>query len=234
MTEASQLHPRRRAARILTAAAILIPAILLAIAAWQYHWMADDGFINLRIVRNITTGHGPVFNPGERVEASTSPLWVAVLTLADVVLPLRLEWIAVLTGITLTVLGVLGLGYGAWVLHRDADDPRVFIPVGSVVLLAIAPTWKFASSGLENGLSLAWIGAVLVCVAHWARGARLRWWQLLVVGLGPLVRPELGLLTLGVLVVVIGAERRAGIRHALGVAAITLSLPIAYEIFRAG
>ncbi|MEO6468172.1 MAG: hypothetical protein ABIP21_03665, partial [Acidimicrobiia bacterium] len=45
---------RDRAARAL---AILVPLMILAIAAWQYRWMSDDGFINLRVVRNIADGH---------------------------------------------------------------------------------------------------------------------------------------------------------------------------------
>ena len=34
-----------------------------------------------------------MFNPGERVEIFTSPLWLSVLTVADVVAPVRLEWL---------------------------------------------------------------------------------------------------------------------------------------------
>ena len=43
--------------------------LVFTIAAWHYRWMSDDGFINLRVVSELRAGHGPVFNPGERVEA---------------------------------------------------------------------------------------------------------------------------------------------------------------------
>ena len=52
--------------RRLAVATIALPVLLLAVAAWQYRWMSDDGFINLRIVHNITSGHGPVFNVAMR------------------------------------------------------------------------------------------------------------------------------------------------------------------------
>src|SRR6185295_6435106 len=96
-----------------------------------------------------------------------SPLWVAVLTVADVLLPLRLEWVAVVTGIALTLFGLTMLGVGAASLHRRTATELV-VPVGTIVLIAIAPTWKFASSGLENGLTVAWIGTCLFVLARWA------------------------------------------------------------------
>jgi arabinofuranosyltransferase len=220
--------------RRLAVLAIALPVLLLAIAAWQYRWMSDDGFINLRIVHNITSGHGPVFNAGERVEASTSPLWVAVLTAADIVLPLRLEWIAVITGIVLTLFGLTMMGVGAATLHRRQAS-ELLVPAGALVLIAIAPTWKFASSGLENGLTVAWIGTGLFVLARWAHAAApLPLWGAAVLGLGPLVRPELGLVTVGALAVVVVADRGRGWRSNTGRVAIALAIPIAYEIFRMG
>src|SRR5438034_9602576 len=109
---ADRLAPERRGRwqpdrRWLVAAALLaIPVVVLALGAWNYRWMADDGFINLRIVKQIEAGHGPVFNVGERVEASTSPLWIGLLLAGDLVTPIRLEWIAVLGGLALTLGGL--------------------------------------------------------------------------------------------------------------------------------
>jgi len=133
--------------------------------------MSDDGFINLRIVDQLTSGHGPVFNQGERVEAATSPLWIYVLTAADLVVPLRLEWIAVLVGITLTVAGTALAMLGAGRLI-ERDDRTVLVPAGALVLVVLPPMWKFASSGLENGLTFAWLGATCALLAAWARSGR--------------------------------------------------------------
>ena len=57
----------------------MVPMILSLIMGWQHRWIADDGFINFRYVDQIRHGNGPVFNPGERVEAFTSPAWLALL-----------------------------------------------------------------------------------------------------------------------------------------------------------
>jgi hypothetical protein len=38
--------------------------------------LVDDSYIFLRYAENFASGHGPVFNPGERVEGYSSPLWM--------------------------------------------------------------------------------------------------------------------------------------------------------------
>jgi arabinofuranosyltransferase len=45
----------------------------------------DDAFISYRYARNLATGHGLVFNPGERVEGYTNFLWTLILAGAVVV-----------------------------------------------------------------------------------------------------------------------------------------------------
>ena len=66
----------------LASSVVFVPALIVAAGGWQHRWMDEDAFINLRIVDQIFAGHGPVFNAGERVEAATSPLWLAVLVVA--------------------------------------------------------------------------------------------------------------------------------------------------------
>ncbi len=41
----------------------------------------DDTFITLRYADHLARGLGPVFNPGERVEGYSNPLWMALLSL---------------------------------------------------------------------------------------------------------------------------------------------------------
>ena len=58
-------------------------ATTLAYAALAYHrrWIADDGMIAVRTVRQILAGNGPVYSPYERAETDTSTLWTLLLTL---------------------------------------------------------------------------------------------------------------------------------------------------------
>ena len=69
----------RRAAQWLV---LTTPVVAYIGAGWAHRWITDDGFIYLRVVQQIRAGNGPVFNDGQRVEAFTGPLWLAVLTIA--------------------------------------------------------------------------------------------------------------------------------------------------------
>ncbi|MDI7268685.1 MAG: hypothetical protein QME96_11895, partial [Myxococcota bacterium] len=115
-----RLPPWRRAVpAALLALAALAPIVIFAVAAWERRWMNEDGFINLRVVRNLLDGHGPVFNLGERVEAGTSPLWILLLALFGA-LGARLEYAAVYAGMALAAAGpAFALAAGLTVVRRD-------------------------------------------------------------------------------------------------------------------
>lgn len=50
-------------------------------AAGNFGFPLDDSWIHLQIARNVASGQGWSYNPGEPTGASTSPLWVMVLAL---------------------------------------------------------------------------------------------------------------------------------------------------------
>ncbi len=235
MAAESSLRPRAAVrAQSLTWLLFALPLVVLAVGSWRYRWMSDDGFINLRVVRQIQDGHGPVFNAGERVEASTSPLWVAVLTVADWVLPFSLEWIAVILGIVMTIAGAAFVMWGATQLFPDRDGDAIVVPTGIWVLAAFAAQWKFASSGLENGLFALWFSVSFAFLARWTRGRADAppLWLATVVGLGPLIRPDLAVLAGLLLLAVVLTMPDWGTRlRFLAAAAV---IPVAYEIFRMG
>ena len=81
-------------------------AVLLLAAGWSRRWVCEDAFICFRVVDNLLAGHGPVFNVGERGEAFTNPLWVALL--AAWTAPFgRIEWGSVILGLAGTVTGLV-------------------------------------------------------------------------------------------------------------------------------
>jgi arabinofuranosyltransferase len=225
-----------RAHRLLRWSLLAAPVLILAERAWARRSMSDDGFINLRVVSQIVNGNGPVFNIGERAEASTSPLWIYMLSAGDILTPVRLEWIAVLLGIALSLAGVAFAIVGARALVRDRQADELLVPVGALVLVAVAPVWNFSSTGLEGGLGFAWLGASLWTLARWTRDdGPLRPAFAVLLGIGPLIRPEFGLYSALFLLVVLVGRRHDdswGDRGRLLVWA--LALPVAYQVFRMG
>jgi arabinofuranosyltransferase len=254
MTEAAEtLRPRWwHAALSVTAAAA--PLLALAVAGGQRRWMSDDGFINLRVVQNALDGNGLVFNPGERVEAVTSPLWILVLTAAGVVrapLAQTAAWLGVVLGVTGAALALVaslrlaGASGGVWRALRG----RAWLPLGALVFAALPVVWDFLSSGLENGLTYLWIGASLAAVASLARvgddapddalplGRAVRAAALL--GFGPMVRPDLAIATglfglVALTAVFRGRSRRDGLRAAVVTAAALGAVPVTWQLFRMG
>ncbi|MEV5428070.1 hypothetical protein [Streptomyces sp. NPDC052701] len=202
----------------------LVPALLVALVGFERRWMSDDAFIYVRTVRQVLAGNGPVFNAGERVESSTGTLWQWLLVGAGLS-GADIADAAVYGGLLLTATGFALAGIGALRLH---GRPRA-LPLGSLVLLGLPPVWDFATSGLETGLGTCWIAGAWLALT--ARPGSL--WTSALLGLGPLVRPDLGVVS----VVFLGAQwllARPSLRGLAGGAAAAAALPALYEVFRAG
>lgn len=63
----------------------IVTAFLLAAFTYIFlvnAWLGDDSYITFRVVWNFVRGYGPVFNPGERVQAYTHPLWMLTMSVA--------------------------------------------------------------------------------------------------------------------------------------------------------
>ena len=71
-----------------------------------------------------------MFNAGERVETFTSPLWMTVLTVGDLVSPLRLEYTAVVLSIGCVTLGLCCATVGSARLARLDRPDHVQLPSG--------------------------------------------------------------------------------------------------------
>ncbi|MGZ4563036.1 MAG: terminal beta-(1-_2)-arabinofuranosyltransferase [Mycobacterium sp.] len=221
---------------------VAVVALLFAWGAWQRRWIADDGLIVLRTVRNLLAGNGPVFNQGERVEANTSTAWTYLMYVGSWVGgPMRMEYVALALALTLSVVGVALLMLGAARLYAPSLRGRraVMLPAGALVYVALPPSRDFATSGLESGLTLAYLGLLWWMMVCWAQPLRNRPDRKLfvgalafVAGFSVLVRPELALMG-GLALIMMLVAARTWRRRALVVLAGGL-LPVAYEIFRMG
>jgi arabinofuranosyltransferase len=234
---------------------VLVVAGLFGWGAWQRRWIADDGLIVLRTVRNLLAGNGPVFNAGERVEANTSTVWSYLVTLgAWIGGSTQLEYVALALALALSVLGVVFAMLGTGRLYAPGLRGRraLLLPAGMLVYIAIPPARDFATSGLENGLVLAYLGLLWWMMVCWSQALRLpvdpavpggppeknavsRVFDgslAFVAGLSVLVRPELALIG-GLALVMMLVAARGWHRRLLIVVAGGL-LPVAYQVFRMG
>jgi arabinofuranosyltransferase len=115
----------------------------------------------------------------------------------------------------------------------------VVVPVGAVTYLGASGAWDWATGGLENGLSLAWLGgamwAVVALLAASTPTRRRLVATSALVGLGVLVRPDLAVFTVGLApAVAVAARRRGGRRSVAAAAAAALAVPAVVQVCRMG
>lgn len=225
--------PRRRGRTWWTNhAALTIPALIVAVMGYGHRWMSDDGLIYTRTVRQILAGHGPVLNPGERAEATTSAAWTWILATVSFVTRADPALVAVFLGLALTTAGFWLAADAAMRLHGRG---RLMLPAGALTLAMLPPVWDFATSGLETGLAVCWIAASwrALVAARRAPTRRETTTAALLAGLGPLVRPDFTVYS-AVLLATLWWLGRPPRRQLLRLTAIAGALPVGYEIFRAG
>lgn len=185
-----------------------VPLMVVAGAAWFLHaehliagrwgYSLDDSWIYATFARNLASGQGYAFNPGEHVAGATGPLYVFILALLyslfrDVIWPAK-------------ILGLLCLCASCLVIYetmRRIDPTSRVKPLLAGLLVAVSPPLLWGSlSGMEIPvyLLLACLGVYFyVCekwtlaVLCWSVGIWLRPDGLFLVLLGLLVRPKLSL-----------------------------------------
>ena len=135
----------RRRLRIVLAG---VAWVLAVVVFFKNAWVSDDAYIVFRSLEQVFAGNGAVWNPHERVQAFTSPLWFGMLLFPRIIS-------------TDVYLNVVVVSFGLWILtvrnlQRLAPNSEAF---ATGVLLCVASTaiFDYTTSGLENVLGYALI-----------------------------------------------------------------------------
>lgn len=160
-----------RLARSIAGALLALTVALLVVTVAQSSWVIDDAYISLRTVDNFLHGHGLRYNPAERVQAYTHPLWLGLLTAGYALTRepfytlLALGWLTTAA----TVLVVLSA-----FVRQPLAAPSALLATGIWLwlLLGARAFVDYSTSGLEN--SLAHLLFALFYV-ELARGERRTW-----------------------------------------------------------
>ncbi len=135
-------------------------AVLFSIVVVRTAWLNDDAYITFRVVENFLQGFGLTWNPGERVQVSTHPLWLGLLIFARLASG-ELYYSSLALSIGLSFLGVF------WICWRMARNTAVAILAALILTLSKAYI-DYATSGLENPLTHLLI--ILFFYFYWANG----------------------------------------------------------------
>ncbi len=131
--------------------ALLITCVYLGELGYIFSITPDpceDAYITFRFSRNLSEGNGPVFNPGERVEGYSNPLWMASIALAHRLGFNMIEYSRMAGGL-FNMLALLLVWYIPWRFFRIRGAMSL---AGPVLYLLTLPLQFYAASGLETSL----------------------------------------------------------------------------------
>jgi hypothetical protein len=143
------------------------PALLLALvgAVVIVRWLFlaatgiafEDSYISLRYAENLASGHGMVYNPGERVFGASTPLYVLLL---GGLVRLGLPALLIAKGLASLADGVTLYLWGRWLLRENR--PLLALPFFAI-LFGLSPFFVQVSvSGMETSFALLLLSLVLL------------------------------------------------------------------------
>jgi hypothetical protein len=197
----------------LTRLEVIALAAGLALAAalmWPLRgYITDDTFIHLQYARHLAEGQGPVFNPGERIYGSTSPLWVALLGAA---MALGADGLAAARALG-AIATLASVALMLQLLRQTVRTPALRA-AGTIAWAAHAWMLRWSLSGMEAPLAVAFTLAGFVAFTAGGRWGERAFRTGVLWSLAALTRPEGVFLTLiwgGLLVA--GVARSGGLRR---------------------
>ncbi|MCA9517443.1 MAG: DUF2029 domain-containing protein, partial [Myxococcales bacterium] len=182
-------------------AMVLIVGIPLAASILAgLDFIKDDAYITFRYAHNAVTGHGLVFNPGERVEGSTTFLWTLLMMPfealgLDMFQVCEVLGTAFLAGclVYMTRIGQLVDGKSPWLT-------ALWAPLWIATSSSVA---KWSTSGMEQPLAMLLpVASAYFLWRSWGLAERPPEYRRdglksgILMGLGALTRPEIHLVAL--------------------------------------
>jgi 4-amino-4-deoxy-L-arabinose transferase-like glycosyltransferase len=176
--------------RSVFAIAVLALVVLWAYTVWAHRGSpSDDAYITYRYARNLAEGNGFVFNVGERVQSTTTPLLTIVLALG-VLVGFDIPLLAFL----LTTLSLLAFGACCIAFVRNADPEHYWLGIGAVALtfLSIITVYGFGTE-IPLIVALAWAAWLAAAQELWILSAVLAGLASITRGDGVLIAVSIGI-----------------------------------------
>ena len=193
-----------RSAILWRAALLAVVALALAARLVPGERTIDDAYITFRYARNLLAGEGFVYNPGQRVQGTTTPLYTLLLAAEKGMLRgVPLPTLALVTNALADAGSVVVL---AWLGKRALRTPALGIVAG--LLWALSPmSVTFSIGGMETSVYVLLLLLAQACYAAGRSG-----WSAFWCALATLTRPD-ALLLVGPLFAHMVWERVASVRH---------------------
>lgn len=173
----------------------------------------EDAYITFRCAQNFAADHGLVYNPGQKIEATTNFLYAILIGLAMKAHLNPAHVARVLNHLALFFIFYLLAGF---VLVKQPTK-YARLPIIGLLLPALHPSiWVYAHSGMETVFYTALLfGGFILLVKHLENG-RSPAFAALLFAVAAMVRMEaIAFAGLATLLVLVAGQRRKRLRHAL-------------------
>lgn len=156
LNRSGTLHP------LLLSAPWIAATVFLAFVVRNY-WVGDDAYISFRSLDQLFAGHGPRWNPVDRVQVYTSPLWFWVMALSRLAIhDVYLNALVLSVGMA-TVLAIY--------LIRNIRNPVLTASLFLSLLLSNS-FMDFTGSGLEYPLVYLLTGLFAFSFSQYSKGGK--------------------------------------------------------------
>jgi hypothetical protein len=138
------------------------------IAWWHRRVVIDDPWITYQYSRHLAEGVGIVFNPGERIEGFSNPLWMLLHTIPHWLYLEPLSFSRFVSFVLLAaLLWVLIMGWTPRALRSNRTEPTITRSGWAAVLVAIsASVGVWTMGGLETIQHTVLLTAFVLALAH--------------------------------------------------------------------
>jgi arabinofuranosyltransferase len=133
---------------------LLVIAILVMLLPqlYLYSHTSDDAYITYRYATRLANGEGLTFNPGERVEGFSNPLWVLLITGFIKMLPLEAPIIGHLLGLSFSI-GTVVVIWRLFINDTDSlSDGIISLIICMAIIFSNPGFHVYATAGLEGPL----------------------------------------------------------------------------------
>lgn len=142
-------NPKQPALNGVALAFVALIPVITSLTLYR-DFTGDDTFIHLVFARNIATGQGFAFNPGEPTYGASSPLWVLLLAASSLITH-EFFWTARVMSLLFSICAVISVFAFAYRVTN-----RFAVSLGAAMAFAIDPHFaKFAFSGMETSLAIS-------------------------------------------------------------------------------
>jgi hypothetical protein len=222
-------RPQRRTFTSWHAAVLVVALVALGARLLPGERTIDDAFITFRYARNLLAGEGFVYNPGQRVQGTTTPLYTLLMAGLKALLPAAsFPALAIAVNALADAASVVVL---AWLGRRVLDAPWLGVFCG--LAWAVSPmSVTFAIGGMETSV---YVLLLLLSLAIYAGACHPdhRLWSVACCALATLTRPDALLVAVPLFAHMVWERRRIPWRE-VGLYVLLLTPWVAFATFYFG